>query len=131
MAAKLEQGAYTGAPLHFIGHLQRNKVRQVVGRVELIHSAGSLELLEENHSRSGGNRVLKIIAHSHGQIFKSIIVQISAYVNIKLGNFYEIRQISMRFPLHRRNCHQPADTDVGKCPGPLSRWVKLLGRVRT
>ena len=47
MTAKLEQGAYAGAPLHFIGHLQRNKVRQVVGRVELIHSAGSLELLEE------------------------------------------------------------------------------------
>ena len=26
MATKLEQGAYAGAPLHFIGHLQRNKV---------------------------------------------------------------------------------------------------------
>ena len=30
-----------------IGHLQRNKVRQVVGAVSLIHSVGSLELLEE------------------------------------------------------------------------------------
>ena len=45
MTAKLAENAYDGAPLHFIGHLQRNKVRQVVGRVELIHSAGSLELL--------------------------------------------------------------------------------------
>ena len=45
MTAKLAEHAYDGAPLHFIGHLQRNKVRQVVGRVELIHSAGSLELL--------------------------------------------------------------------------------------
>ena len=41
------QGAYEGAPLHFIGHLQRNKVRQIVGRVDLIHSVSSLELLEE------------------------------------------------------------------------------------
>ena len=41
------QGAYEGAPLHFIGHLQRNKVRQIVGRVDLIHSASSLELLGE------------------------------------------------------------------------------------
>ena len=41
------QGAYQGAPLHFIGHLQRNKVRQIVGRVELIHSVSSRELLEE------------------------------------------------------------------------------------
>ena len=44
---KLAQGAYEGAPLHFIGHLQRNKVRQVVGTASLIHSVGSLELLEE------------------------------------------------------------------------------------
>ena len=47
MTAKLEQNAYDGAPLHFIGHLQRNKVRQVVGRVALIQSVGSLPLLEE------------------------------------------------------------------------------------
>ena len=47
MTAKLEKGAYEGAPLHFIGHLQRNKVGKVVGRVALIQSVGSLELLEE------------------------------------------------------------------------------------
>ncbi len=47
MTAKLAENAYTGAPLHFIGHLQRNKVKQVVGKVQLIQSAGSLELLEE------------------------------------------------------------------------------------
>ena len=29
MTAKLAENAYEGAPLHFIGHLQRNKVRQV------------------------------------------------------------------------------------------------------
>mgnify|MGYP001150245509 FL=1 len=47
MTAKLAEHAYDGAPLHFIGHLQRNKVRQVVGTVSLIPPAGSLELLEE------------------------------------------------------------------------------------
>ncbi len=47
MTAKLAEHAYDGAPLHFIGHLQRNKVRQVVGKAALIQSAGSLELLEE------------------------------------------------------------------------------------
>ena len=41
MTAKLAQNAYDGAPLHFIGHLQRNKVRQVVGKVALIQSVGS------------------------------------------------------------------------------------------
>ena len=47
MTAKLAENAYDGAPLHFIGHLQRNKVKQVVGKVDLIQSVGSLELLEE------------------------------------------------------------------------------------
>ena len=47
MTAKLADNAYDGAPLHFIGHLQRNKVKQVVGKVALIQSVGSLELLEE------------------------------------------------------------------------------------
>ena len=52
MTEKLAQHAYDGAPLHFIGHLQRNKVRQVVGRAALIHSAGSLTLLEEIHRQA-------------------------------------------------------------------------------
>ena len=47
MVQKLSEHAYDGAPLHFIGHLQRNKVKQVVGQVALIQSVGSLELLEE------------------------------------------------------------------------------------
>lgn len=45
MTEKLAEGAYTGAPLHFIGHLQTNKVRQVVGKVDLIQSVDSPELL--------------------------------------------------------------------------------------
>ena len=45
MTQKLAAHAYDGAPLHFIGHLQRNKARQVVGRVDVIESVGSSELL--------------------------------------------------------------------------------------
>ena len=47
MTAKLAENAYEGAPLHFIGHLQRNKVRQVVGKAALIQSVGSEPLLRE------------------------------------------------------------------------------------
>lgn len=46
MTAHLDADAYAGAALHFIGHLQRNKVKQVVGRVDLIESVDSLRLLE-------------------------------------------------------------------------------------
>ena len=46
MTAHLADNAYEGAALHFIGHLQTNKVKFVVGRVDLIESVGSLHLLE-------------------------------------------------------------------------------------
>ena len=46
MLEKQAQGAYEGAPLHFIGHLQKNKVKQVVGLVSLIHGVDSMALLE-------------------------------------------------------------------------------------
>ena len=47
MTRKLAEDAYAGAPLHFIGHLQRNKVKQVVGKAALIQSVGSVALLDE------------------------------------------------------------------------------------
>lgn len=47
LTAKLREDAYRGAPVHFIGHLQTNKVRQVVGKVDLIQSVDSERLLRE------------------------------------------------------------------------------------
>ena len=38
-------GAYEGRPKHFIGHLQRNKVNKIVGKVDLIQSVDSEALL--------------------------------------------------------------------------------------
>lgn len=52
MLEKREQGAYEGVPLHFIGQLQRNKVKYVVGAVELIQSVGSRELLSDIAARA-------------------------------------------------------------------------------
>lgn len=46
MTAHLDADAYAGVQLHFIGHLQTNKVNKVVGRVDLIESVDSLRLLE-------------------------------------------------------------------------------------
>ena len=45
LTAKLAENAYDGAQVHFIGHLQTNKVRQVVGKADLIQSVDSLHLL--------------------------------------------------------------------------------------
>ena len=52
LVQKLEENAYDGAPVHFIGHLQTNKVKQVVGKVDLIQSVDSLRLLEAIHKEA-------------------------------------------------------------------------------
>ncbi|MCL2343745.1 MAG: YggS family pyridoxal phosphate-dependent enzyme [Firmicutes bacterium] len=45
MTFKRKEDAYVGVSLHFIGHLQKNKLREVVGVCELIESVDSVELL--------------------------------------------------------------------------------------
>lgn len=40
---------------HFIGHLQTNKVKYIVGKVHLIHSLDSIHLLKEIEKRYGEN----------------------------------------------------------------------------
>ena len=46
LTGHLQADAYAGAKqVHFIGHLQTNKVKQVVGLVDLIHSVDSERLL--------------------------------------------------------------------------------------
>ena len=45
MLEKNAQAAYAGARLHFIGHLQKNKVKQVVGTAALIESVDREELM--------------------------------------------------------------------------------------
>ena len=46
LTQKLAQNAYLGAQVHFIGHLQTNKVKQVVGKVDLIQSVDRIKLLD-------------------------------------------------------------------------------------
>ena len=66
MVEKQAQGAYEGAELHFIGHLQKNKVKQVVGLASLIQSAVSLELI----------RVIDKTALSRG-IIQDILLEVN------------------------------------------------------
>ncbi len=44
LVEKTDAGAYLGKPGHFIGHLQTNKVKKVVGRASLIQSVDSEHL---------------------------------------------------------------------------------------
>lgn len=59
LTEKLAQGAYAGAPLHFIGHLQQNKLKYLVGKVDLIQSVESEELLRLIQRRAAGLGILQ------------------------------------------------------------------------
>ena len=49
---KLAENAYEGAEVHFIGHLQKNKLKYAVGAVSLIQSADSVELMSAISERA-------------------------------------------------------------------------------
>ena len=66
LTQKLSEHAYDGAPVHFIGHLQTNKVKQVVGKVALIQSVDRLELL----------RCIEHEAEKHG-ILQDILLEVN------------------------------------------------------
>ena len=61
LTAKLSENAYDGAPVHFIGHLQTNKVRQVVGKVDLIQSVDSMRLLEAINKEAAKQNIIQDI----------------------------------------------------------------------
>lgn len=61
LTAKLREDAYRGAPVHFIGHLQTNKVRQVVGKVDLIQSVDSEHLLRAIDLEAGKQHIYQNI----------------------------------------------------------------------
>ena len=53
LCANFDAGAYYGKPSHFIGHLQTNKIKKVLGRASLIQSVDSLHLLEAIDKEAG------------------------------------------------------------------------------
>lgn len=52
---------YENCHKHFIGHLQTNKVKDLIGRVELIHSVDSLHLAKEISKQSKAKGVVSQI----------------------------------------------------------------------
>ncbi len=105
LTQKLSQNAYTGAPVHFIGHLQTNKVRQVVGRVDLIQSVDSFRLLEAIQKEAAKQQLCQNIlleinigneASKSGFLKEEILPlleKVSAFSNIRVCGFMAIPPI--------------------------------------
>ena len=58
---KSKENAYEGAPVHFIGHLQTNKVKQVVGKVDLIQSVDRMNLLDAIQKEAARQEIVQDI----------------------------------------------------------------------
>ena len=106
LTAKLAENAYEGAPVHFIGHLQTNKVKQVVGKVDLIQSVDSQRLLAAIDKEAGRQGIVQNIllevnvgqeasksGFSSGDILP-LIDKIDQYPNICLRGLMAIPPIS-------------------------------------
>lgn len=74
LVSKQAENAYDGCPVHFIGHLQTNKVRQVVGKVSLIQSVDRMELLrciEKEAAKQGIGQDILLEINIGGEASKS------------------------------------------------------------
>ena len=61
LVAKEKENAYQGAPVHFIGVLQTNKVKQVVGHVDLIQSVDRRNLMEAIEKKAAKKELVQDI----------------------------------------------------------------------
>ena len=66
MVQKLEQHAYDGAPLHFIGHLQTNKVKYIAPYISMVEAVDTPKLLREiNKQAAKHDRVIDVLLELH------------------------------------------------------------------
>ena len=108
LTAKLAENAYEGAPVHFIGHLQTNKVKQVVGKVDLIQSVDSPRLLatiDKEANRQGIVQDILLEVNVGGEESKSgfrpdevlpLVKTLSQFPNIRVKGLMTIPPISQK-----------------------------------
>ena len=66
LVAKQKENAYEGAPVHFIGHLQTNKLKMVLPYVSLVQSVDSVRLLDAIDKWGAANgKVVNVLIECH------------------------------------------------------------------
>ena len=74
LCANFDAGAYCGKPCHFIGHLQTNKIKKVLGRASVIQSVDSERLLaaiEKEAAKAGLEQDILLEVNIGGEASKS------------------------------------------------------------
>lgn len=103
------------AQWHFIGHLQKNKVKYIIDKVDLIHSLDSNELAEEINKRAAKiNRIMPVLIQvnigreeSKSGIFEEEVSAfsrgISKYPNILVSGIMAIPPVNKNDEIQREN----------------------------
>jgi PLP dependent protein len=96
----------SNATWHFIGHLQKNKVKYIVDKVDLIHSVDSIELAKEIDKRAGiiGKKMPILIQINIGKevsksgIFEDevprFLSEVSLFDNLLINGFMTVPPIN-------------------------------------
>ena len=108
LTQKQKENAYDGVPVHFIGVLQTNKVKQVVGKVDVIQSVDRINLLQAIQKEAAKQGIVQSIflevnvgeeesksGFSVGEVL-SLLEQIGEYPNIFVRGLMTIPPISKK-----------------------------------
>lgn len=101
---KIEVCGATKANWHFIGHLQRNKVKKIIGKFSLIHSLDRLSLAEEIEKRASNENItvkclLQIDICQNGSKFgfspsedviKDVLLEIGSFSHLRIQGLMAI-----------------------------------------
>ena len=114
LVQKQKENAYEGAPVHFIGVLQTNKVKQVVGKVDVIQSVDRLNLLDAIQKEAAKQGIVQDIfleVNVGGEVSKSgfaaaevlpLLEHIGEYPNIFVRGLMTIPPISEKSGSNRK-----------------------------
>ena len=116
MTAHLDDDAYAGAALHFIGHLQTNKVKYVVGRVDMIESIDSRRLLEAVEARA-----------AHLDLVQDILLEINVGGEAA-GEALDLARLAVQMP-HIRLRGLMAISPAARAPGENRHFFAEMYRL--
>ena len=113
LTQKLSENAYEGADVHFIGHLQTNKVKQVVGKVSLIQSVDSVRLLQAIEKEAAKQGIVQDI------LLEINIGEEESKSGLAVGEIYEmLEKVAASASVRLRGlmaippiCQNPGDND--------------------
>lgn len=141
LTAKLAENAYEGAPVHFIGHLQTNKVKFVVGKVDLIQSVDSERLLMAIDKEAKKQGIVQDIlleinigmeeskSGFHPDEVLPLIDKISQYPNIRVKGLMAIPPISQKngdnVKFFQKMCNISVDIIAKKEDNDMAKYLSM------